>query len=78
MALNGILWSFMAEYRLFFQGNPMMMPFGPQAGLSPRMMNQINMSMAAAAAAAAQPPMGGPRGVPMGNPRLRFPNNYFM
>ena len=56
----------------------MMMPFGPQAGLSPRMMNQINMSMAAAAAAAAQPPMGGPRGVPMGNPRLRFPNNYFM
>merc|ERR1719189_2730484 len=43
------------------QGNPMMMTFGPQGGLSPRMMNQLNMRMAAAAAAAAQPPLGGPR-----------------
>ncbi len=50
----------------------MMMPFGPQAGLSPRMMNQLNMSMAAAAAAH----MGGPRGS-LGN-RLRFPGSYFM
>jgi hypothetical protein len=53
----------------------MMMPFGPQGGLSPRMMNQINMRMAAAAAAAGQP-MGGPRGS-LG--QLRFPgSSYFM
>ena len=53
------------------------MPFGPQAGLSPRMMNQLNqMSMAAAAQAMAQPHMGGPRGA-LGS-RLRFPASYFM
>lgn len=55
----------------------MMMPFGPQSGLSPRMMNQLNMMTAAAAAAASGGPhMGGPRG-PLGN-RLRFPGSYFM
>jgi hypothetical protein len=51
--------------------NPMIHPQGP-FGLNPRMMNQLNMRMAAAAAAhAAQPPLGGPRG-------LRFPGSYFM
>ena len=49
----------------------MMMPFGPQAGLSPRMMNQLNMRMAAAAAMG-----GGPRvSLPGG---IRFPGSYFM
>ena len=49
----------------------MIHPQGP-FGLNPRMMNQLNMRMAAAAAAhAAQPPLGGPRG-------LRFPGSYFM
>ena len=58
-------------FKLFFQANPMIHPQGP-FGLNPRMMNQLNMRMAAAAAAhAAQPPLGGPRG-------LRFPGSYFM
>lgn len=52
----------------------MMMPFGPQSGLSPRMMNQLNMM--AAAAASGGPHLGGPRGS-LGN-RLRFPGSYFM
>ena len=59
------------KFQFFFQANPMIHPQGP-FGLNPRMMNQLNMRMAAAAAAhAAQPPLGGPRG-------LRFPGSYFM
>ena len=52
----------------------MMMTFGPQAGLSPRMMNQLNMRMAAAAQQLAQPTLGGPPRVG----QLRFPGSYFM
>jgi len=59
------------NFNFLFQANPMIHPQGP-FGLNPRMMNQLNMRMAAAAAAhAAQPPLGGPRG-------LRFPGSYFM
>ena len=50
------------------------MPFGPQHGLSPRMMNQLGMRFAAAAAQAAQ------NAHPRFSGQLRFPQGppYFM
>jgi hypothetical protein len=57
-----------------FQGGPVGMPFGPQHGLSPRMMNQLGMRFAAAAQAAQAAQNAHPR-FPG---QLRFPGPYFM